>query len=452
MSGNEVDPHRLVVLCDGPSDVALFKTIKAHHPKLATIPDTNIRAYAQARNTVAATASARATQLLHQDDRPDFIFCYDDTPVLVTELTRHAYTGDNGLQRFARAAAAAENGVPFIYFGPLARVRDDELDGDRVASARSLTSDVFEGMERLATIYDTPQLVVEWITDANGLPRIPPVVSSKADLLAIFGKLLDVMALLLFEAPLRSQGRPLSSKAVQYLQDETSTLAKRTNTRFSDVKFPLSSDELRQVFLSFSNILPRMQKVEYFTKGKPDKTLAEYAIKVSRFEFVQYPNGKVSRVDAQQLSLITDRLLALPRFARQSMCFYTGYKWRSDPHAGVLVNLDYRLCRNDGERQPSDRGIGLTVLYPRVSLRRDSTTNQRLGGLPGRIPEDLRELFVRRYGSEANDKIESCLHSSQLFGLWGNKTKQARIFRRYADLVVLNDGLVLGDSLAGVFS
>jgi hypothetical protein len=451
MTGNGVNPRNLVVLCDGESDVRLFRRIKAYHQQLRQIPDTNVQAYEQARNVVSPTALARATQLLHQDDRPDFIFCYGDAPILVTELTRHAYTGDNGLQRFARAAAAAENGVPFIYFGPLARVRDDELDGDGNASARSLTSDVFEGMERLATIHRAPQIVVEWETNASGLPRTLPVVSSGADVAEIYGALLRAMALLLFEAPPCNAGQPLSNPAVRELQDGTARLAAQTNTRLSDVKFNLEANELQRLLLSFCSILPRMQTVDYFTKGKPDKTLAEYAIRVSKTEFIQFPDGSISRVSARQLLEIVERILSLPKFRRRSVCFYTGYKWRSDPHCGVLVNIDYRLCRQDGERQPAERSTGLTVLYPRISLRRDSETAQVLGELPGRVPNALRDLFVRRYGADADEKMEMCLHSSGLFGLWGNGTKQARLFRRYADLVVLNDGLVLGESLAPMF-
>ncbi|WBV43528.1 hypothetical protein [Pseudoroseomonas cervicalis] len=452
MSENGVCARDLVVLCDGESDVRLFRRIKACHPRLQGIPDTNVRAYEQARNVVSPTALARATQLLHQDDRPDFIFCHGDAPVLVTELTRHAYTGDNGLQRFARAAAAAENGVPFIYFGPLARVRDDELDGDRNASARNLTSDVFEGMERLAAIHGSPQIVVEWKTNASGLPRTLPACSSDADVAEIFSSLLDAMALLLFEAPLCTAGRPLSNTAVRELQASTARLATRSNTRFSDVKFLVETDELRRLLLSFSAVLPRMQGTNYFAKGKPDKTLAEYAIREAKPEFVQYPDGSVSRVSPAQLQEVVNRVLSQPKFRSRSLCFYTGYKWRSDPHCGVLVNLDYRLCRRDGERRPMQRSTGLTVLYPRVSLRRDSRTAHLLGELRNDIPTGLRQLFVARYGADADEKMEMCLRSAKLFGVWGNGTKQARIFRRYADLVVLNDGLVLGDSLIPLFS
>jgi hypothetical protein len=449
---NDSEPRDFVVLCDGESDRLLFIKMKACHPLLQQIPDANVKTYDQARNIIQATSLENAIERLHQDDRPDFIFCHRETPVLVAELTQHAYTGDNGLQRFARFAAAAENGVPFIYFGPYRRVRDDELDGDRNASRRSLTSDVFEGMKRLSEVHKIPQIVLEWKTNESGLPATLPARSTQADILDIYGDLLNTIALFLFVAPLCSKANPSSFAAVKSLQDKTTQLASLTNTRFSDVKFPLDAGELRNVLLSLKAIIPRMQQASYFTKGKPDKTLAEYAIAISRCQYVQWPDGRIQAVDQAQLKTLVERILALPKFNDHAICFYTGYKWRSDPHCGVLVNIDYRLCRADGERFPENRSTGLVVVYPRISLSRKSETGSQLGRLREHQPANFTKLFTDRYGSVADEKIAMCLNSANLFGIWKNSTKQARLFRRYADIVILNDGIVLGESLAPDFT
>lgn len=449
---NDTNPHDFVVLCDGESDCILFKKIKAFHPLLSQIPDAGVKTYDQARNIIEATTLEHAIERLHQDDRPDFIFCHREAPVLVTELTQHAYTGDNGLQRFARFAAAAENGVPFIYFGPLRRVRDDELDGIHNASRRSLTSDVFEGMKRLSEVHEIPQIVVEWKTNSSGLPATLPARSTQADILNIYGELIDTIVLFLFIAPLCTRKNPSSHAAVRTLQARTSQLASITNTRFSDVKFPLLKEDLRDVLLSLKSIVPRMQQASYFTKGKPDKTLAEYAIEISRCQYIQWPDDRLQAVNSAQLETVVGRILALQKFQNGAICFYTGYKWRSDPHCGVLVNLDYRLCRGVGERFPENRSTGLIVIYPRVSLKRQSETGTKLGQLGNHQPADFTQLFTNRYDKTAAEKIAMCLNSPNLFGIWKNSTKQARLFRRYADLVILNDGIVIGDSLAPDFS
>lgn len=197
-SNNNEYASKLLVLCDGETDRQLFIKIKGCHSQLSKIPDENIRTYDQARNILSATKLQTTIQPLHEDDRPDFIFCLDERPILVTELTQHAYTGDNGLQRFARFAAAAENHVPFIYFGPLRRVRDDELDMGGTPSARSLTSDLFEGMEQLSKVHDVPQIVIEWKTNSAGMPATLPARFNNSDVREIYGELLDCIALFLF--------------------------------------------------------------------------------------------------------------------------------------------------------------------------------------------------------------------------------------------------------------
>jgi hypothetical protein len=307
-------------------------------------------------------------------------------------------------------------------------------------------------MKRLSEVHDVPQIVVEWKTNSTGLPAMLPARSTEADILGIYGQLLDTVALFLFEAPLCERGAPLSNQTVRALQNETSRLAAITNTRFSDVRFLLEPAEVRDLLGSLSKVIPRMEKASYFTKGKPDKTLAEYAINTSRGQYVQMPDGKVRPTTPAQLGAIIERVMALPKFQKPTLCFYTGYKWRSDPHCGVLVSLDYRLCRAPGERLPQDRSTGLVVIYPRVSLSSESATWQGLKRLGIERPAALRQLFTQRYGDEADEKIRMCLSSHNLFAVWNNSTKQARLFRRYADIVVLNDGLVLGESLSHAFS
>src|SRR5438067_1791381 len=51
-------------------------------------------------------------------DRPDVVLLARGRPILVVEETVEVPSGHNVGQRFARIAAAAEAGVPSIYFGP----------------------------------------------------------------------------------------------------------------------------------------------------------------------------------------------------------------------------------------------------------------------------------------------------------------------------------------------
>lgn len=440
----------LLVLCDGESDTRLFKQLKKHHPLLSHIPDGAVETYGQARNMQGFSALEAAVRPLHQDDRPDFIICRGDKPLLVIELTQHAYTGDNGLQRFARFAAAAEAGVPFMYFGPRARVRDDELDGLNVASPRSLTSDLFEGMRALATVLGTPQIFVEWLTDSNGLPAALPTSFEAADVQHLYGELLEGAATLL-EAQLQGVRAPdlLKQSKIKSMQEATNKLAETKNTRTSEVRLEIPGNEVKELVFAPSMIEGYFVDNGYFSKGKPDKLLALYAIRQAKISAVQLPDGSILTGQAAiaVLEMLFDRV---DKLSNSALLYYTGYKWRSDPHAGVLVNLDYRICRQPDEPTPAARKKPLIVVYPRISMNKHSDTWKSLKSISATTSGSVESLFKSRYPSDWQAKM-SCLKTSNPYSLWANSTKQARIFRRYADIIVLNDGIILGDSLAGEF-
>ena len=57
-------------------------------------------------------------------DAADVIIEYNSNPIICIEETKEAGTGHNAFQRFARIAAAAENGVPALYLQPEAVIVD----------------------------------------------------------------------------------------------------------------------------------------------------------------------------------------------------------------------------------------------------------------------------------------------------------------------------------------
>jgi hypothetical protein len=444
-----INPEDILVLCDGESDAELFKQIRVCHPKLTEIPVAKINTYDQARFNGTDTPLTRAVLPLHIDDRPDFIFCYQDKPILIVEMTEHAYTGDNGLQRFARCAVAAENRLPFIYFGPLRRTRDDELDTmeEGTASARSLTSDMFEGMKRLNDIYKSPQLYVEWHTSENGMPIKLGSRATAPEITKHYGELLALIA-----AVLLGDGSAAAAELIAEKQAQTTTLAGIKNTRESDVRFFSAASQTSKLVQNAAELCGLLDGGEYFDKGKPDKLLAKFSLTRSSITVIQLPNGRVISKSDASFSDTLAKVLNHPKFRNQAMLYYTGYKWRSDPHCGALVNVDYRLCRSKGEKTPKERTTPLIVFYPRISGNKESGLWKVLQKA-GPQTTELKELFVARYGSATGlTKLEKCTNSKNLFSLWGNSTKQARLFRRYADIVVLNDGLILGNALGDLFT
>jgi hypothetical protein len=445
------NPENILVLCDGESDAKLFQRIRIGHPELARIPEVNITTYDQVRFAKQDTPLRKAVRPLHIDDRPDFIFCCNDKPILIVEMTKHAYTGDNGLQRFARGAVAAENRLPFIYFGPLRRVRDDELDAleglDETAIARNLTSDIFVGMKRLTEIYGSPQLYVEWRTTENGMPMTLNPHASMEDIAGMYGELLNLIAAALFV-----DRKPALNELLRVWQERTTTLAGIKNTRDSDVRFLLSAKQAIGLVCDASKVCDILDGGQYFDKGKSDKLLAKFALAQSTIMSIQLPNGDIVINSNASFASILPKVFGHPKFQNPALLYYTGYKWRSDPHCGVLVNVDYRLCRGNGAKSAKERATPLIVFYPRISCNPASPQWQVLADAgPG--TSALQKMFVDRYGEEQGiPQLRRCTNSKNLFSLWNNMTKQARLFRRYADIVVLNDGLILGHSLEDVFS
>ncbi len=92
------------VLYDEPHEAAWFKAL---HPELSDADEVPLD---------QATGDHLRRVLGY--DRPDVVLLRDGSPILVVEETVEVPSGHNVGQRFARLAAAAEQGVPCLYFGP----------------------------------------------------------------------------------------------------------------------------------------------------------------------------------------------------------------------------------------------------------------------------------------------------------------------------------------------
>lgn len=340
-------------------------------------------------------------------------------------MTEHAYTGDNGLQRFVRSAAAAEQRVPFVYFGPLARVRDDELDlivDPADLSKRSLTSDFFEGLVALDRIFATPMLFAKWIVGSNGKVAKVPAACTQAQLSTVYGDLVSLIEAVLWT----------DAAAIAAARAEVATLATKKNTTTSEVRFRLTRVEAADLMRQPAKLLGRMQG--YFDKGKPHKLIARHAVAMSKVSVVRSGDNLITA--KKDVSQILDDLAILPAFANGLIGYYSGYEWRPDPHSGVAANLYYRDCAPKGAPR-----LPLLLFYPRISVLEASAV----------ALEDRKALtasFKMRYGTGWKKNFKMSIDASAIYSVWTVGTKQARVFTKYCALIVLNDGLVLGTELS----
>jgi len=449
-----IDPTKITVFCDESSDRTLFNRLQDNSELLGQIPKANIDILPSGKDLFDLD---QVVSELADHDRPDYIILYDKVPVVVVELTEHGYTGDNPLQRFTRFATTAEHKIPFVYFTPFSRVRDDELDIEgSIASKRFVNTNVWAGMIKLAEIYSVPQIAINWPLAPNGKPQKLSQQADSSEVMAIFGELISTLEYLLpLAQTIAAKQTIMEDQFIVSTANKVRKLAETPNIKPSVVR----SEWTKAKFLSFledpASILEYITTEKYFYKDKPERLLALACIK----------NAKLENLNDDEISeygIVKDLAHILERDNFENpFIYYSGYKWRSDPHCGVLVNLDYVYCRTLDQSKVDNRKSALILLWPRIFRSRESEaykkTAQELKDLVDHKGA-MYEEFIKRYGSEkeAHAKIRQLCFSrdgrqfavSELIGIWSNGTKQSRIFRQYCDLIVLSDGIITGNHLS----
>jgi hypothetical protein len=140
----------LTILYDEPHEAAWFRSL---HPNLSGAKEEAI--------TVAQRWPSVQNVLGY--DRPDIVLLDGDTPILVIEETVEVPSGHNVGQRFARIAAAAECGVPCLYFGPyVARKHGGNTAGPRYMNVR-----LFHAIDAMVRTTKTAITTINWPVDEH---------------------------------------------------------------------------------------------------------------------------------------------------------------------------------------------------------------------------------------------------------------------------------------------
>lgn len=91
-------------------------------------------------------------------DRPDIVLVDGEAPILVVERTVEVPSGHNVGQRFARLVAAAQGGIPVVYFGPYKAYKH----GGATQGPRYMNLRLFYALENMAKIESTAATIVNW--------------------------------------------------------------------------------------------------------------------------------------------------------------------------------------------------------------------------------------------------------------------------------------------------
>lgn len=96
-------------------------------------------------------------------DRPDVVLTDGDAPILVLERTVEVPSGHNVGQRFARLVAAAQSGIPVVYFGPYKAYKH----GGATRGPRYMNLRLFYALASMAKIEDTAVTTINWPVDTD---------------------------------------------------------------------------------------------------------------------------------------------------------------------------------------------------------------------------------------------------------------------------------------------
>ena len=138
------------ILYDEPQEAEWFRNL---NPKLA---------YAKQASITEARLWPGMQGVLAYD-RPDVVLLDGETPILVVEETVEVPSGHNVGQRFARIAAAAESGVPSLYFGPYAAKKH----GGETAGPRYVNARVFLAFDEVVRATGSAVTTINWPVDED---------------------------------------------------------------------------------------------------------------------------------------------------------------------------------------------------------------------------------------------------------------------------------------------
>ena len=96
-------------------------------------------------------------------DRPDIVLLHRMNPILVVEETKEVPTGHNVGQRFLRIAAAAQAGVPCLYYFPYAAMKH----GGDTAGPRYTNTRLFKALDAVTRLTGTTVTTINWPVDDN---------------------------------------------------------------------------------------------------------------------------------------------------------------------------------------------------------------------------------------------------------------------------------------------
>ncbi len=138
------------ILYDEPQEAAWFRRLNTSLANAREVAITDAKSWPSMQKVLSY-------------DRPDIVLLDRGMPILVVEETVEVPSGHNVGQRFARVAAAAEAGVPFLYFCPYVAKKH----GGITAGPRYMNARLFQALDVVERVTGTPVTTINWPVDKH---------------------------------------------------------------------------------------------------------------------------------------------------------------------------------------------------------------------------------------------------------------------------------------------
>lgn len=344
-------------------------------------------------------------------DAPDLIVEYDSEPIFSLEITTEAGTGHNAFQRFARIAAAVENGVPAIYVYPEAGYVKRENVGYRWDKINPL---IFEALEKAMRIYEIPALLYYFPSNLNHSaehfnPTTKGLIYDETFINCPHSKDPDMIKM--FEG---------INLIIQHFKNHPSRENLMTEMLIQERRDFMSSEmhSKRNVESDNSPITA--------TEIIPTQALLTY---LKKYAGNEHDFGDL--LPKRELTLI----------------YKVNAAFRGDPYPGALAAIDYIKCRKG--KTFEDRNYNLVMAWGEFSLSVDkiiklSGDDQRS---VNRFIEKVQETYTapgkiildKSFAELSGDEIPRYFMQVR-FGSTFTKVKHLRVYSYFCDAIIFPDG------------
>ncbi|OGF29184.1 hypothetical protein A2531_01800 [Candidatus Falkowbacteria bacterium RIFOXYD2_FULL_34_120] len=329
-------------------------------------------------------------------DKPDVIITYQENeqsieiPVLSLEISEQTPMGQNTFQRFPRAVASAEQGVPFVIIFP---EKDWVQRTKKESSGWEMASPfVFNGLKKLSEFHNIPVFSVNWACNEKKVshkgyksydtkfPNMPDSNSEEMKKLFIFINLLIQNTLGGYQT-----SKLLENREIKELVEDLD--AKR---------FSRGGDFLKKIPSASSGGIVNTKELKNYIEKSPD---------IKKFDTSTFPDYIKAR--------------------DESLIFYSETNnFRADPYTGTMLVYDYSFCRYGKEK--TGRHRNLIVHFPKISF--------------SDIECKYSSYYERRCPFKPGSKHDNqylALHLRD--GCKFTKIKEFRIYFYFADIIILKD-------------